>query len=154
MEEFNKFSIDELNTGIFIIDEFLDKNSPDTSLQNLRDLMKEEIEKRTHLGPIEKRIENLRAKYLGKYMGYVSGDSIKYFKVDEIEHLEDLDIITIGSKFIIVLFDDDYINIQYTTEPCSICNLNPQNIDMRDFLMSSEDEFKRKLNKIINDGLA
>lgn len=154
MEEFSKFSIGELNTGIFIIDEFLDKNSPDTSLQNLRDLMKEEIEKRTHLGPIEKRIENLRAKYLGKYMGYNSSDSIEYFKVDEIEYVEGLDIIAIGSKFIIVCFDNDYTNIQHTTEPCSICNLNPSNPDMRDFFDISEAEFKEKLNKIIEHGLA
>lgn len=153
MEEFSKFSIADLNTGIFIIDEFLDKNSPDTSLQNLRDLMKEEIEKR-HLGPTEKSIENLRAKYLGKYMGYNSSDSIEYFKVDEIEYVEGLDIIAIGSKFIIVCFDSDYTNIQHTTEPCSICNLNPSNPDMRDFFNVSEAEFKEKLNKIINDGLA
>lgn len=154
MEEFNKFSIGELNTGIFIIDEFQKENSPDPSLTNLRDLMEKEINNRTHLGPIEKKIENLKSMYLGKYMGYVSSDSTKYFKVDEIEHLNDLGIITIGSKLIIECFNDDYTLIQYTTEPSSICNLSPQNIDMRDFLMSSEEEFKRKLNKIINDGLA
>lgn len=154
MEEFNKFSIGELNTGIFIIDEFLDKNSPDTSLQNLRDLMEEEVNKRTHLGPIEKKLEKLRAKCLGKYMGYVSSDPTKYFKVDEIEYVEGLGIITIGSRLIIECIDDSCINIQYTTEPSSICNLSPQNIDMDGFLMSSEDEFKKRLNKIINDGLS
>lgn len=153
MEEFNKFSIPELNTGIFIIDEFLDKNSPDTSLQNLRNLMKEEIEKRTHLGPIEKRIESLRAKYLGKYMGYVSSDSIEYFRVDRIEYIEGIDIITVGSKLIIVCFDDNYTNILYNSEPIDVSNLNPSNPDMRDFFDVSEAEFKEKLNKIIENGL-
>ena len=154
MEEFSKFSIPELNTGIFIIDEFLDKNSQDPSLINLRDLMKEEIEKRTRLGSVKKGLENLKTKYLGKYIGFRSSDSIEYFKVDRIEYIKEMDIITVGSKFIIVYFDDNYTNILYNTEPIDICNLNPSNLDMRDFFDVSEAEFKGKLNKIITNGLA
>lgn len=153
MEEFSKFSIPELNTGIFIIDEFLDKNSQDPSLINLRDLMKEEIEKRTHLGS-EKRLENLKTKYLGKYIGFRSSTSIEYFRVDRIEYIEEMNIITVGSKLIIECFDDNYTNISYNTEPIDVRNLHPSNLDMRDFFDVSEAEFKRKLNKIITNGLA
>jgi len=154
MEEFNKFSIPELNTGIFIIDEFLDKNSQDPSLINLRDLMKEEIEKRTHLGSVEKGLENLKTKYLGKYIGFRSSDSIEYFRVDRIEYIEEINIITVRSKLIIICFDDNYTNILYNTEPIDACSINPSNLDMRDFFDVSEAEFKGKLNKIITNGLA
>lgn len=154
MEEFSKFSIPELNTGIFIINEFLDKNSQDPSLINLRDLMKEEIEKRTRVDPTIKGLESLKAKYLGKYVGYKSDIYLKYFKIDEFEYIEEMNVIYAKSKLVITYFDDKFITIQYTTEPFCICNLNPSNIDMRDFFDVSEAEFKGKLNKIITNGLA
>lgn len=152
MEEFSKFSIGELNTAIFILDEFQKYNTPDPSLKNLRSLIEKEINTRVSLlNPSD--IEDLKTKYLGRYVGYKKSEGeVEYFRIDNINYFKDISIISIESKLIICQ-NDDWFFIQYSPDCSNICNLSPSNLDMRDFFLSSEEEFKEILYKIINNGL-
>lgn len=147
MEKFNKFSIENLNTAVSIIDEFQNNNNTDLSLQNLKNLILEEIESRVNLNAVD-NIEDLKNKYLGKYVGYKRCDDIIYFKIDSINYIKDIDIVSIETQ--LAIFEDDWLFIQYAPECTSICNLNPRNLDMRDFFYISKEEFDEKLNKVIN----
>lgn len=151
MDEFNKFSIEELNQTIFVLDEFQKWNCPDPSLQNLRDLIKEEIENRTNVNTDS--LESFRRDYLGKYVKYVGSDETLFFRIDEILEDKDLDTVFVQSKLIIVAYYEGYTDIQYTSEPGQAVSLNPHNLDLRDFILSSPEEFKETINKIINNGL-
>ena len=149
MGEFSKFSIQDLNTVISVIDEV---KSQGASIWSLKDLITKEINSRTnHTKVLD--INDLRAKYLGKYVGYKGSDEIMYFRIDNINHFPDLDIIAIESK-LVICEDDDWFDIHHSLEGANVCNLSPQNLDMRDFFDVSETEFKEKLNKIITNGLA
>ena len=91
--------------------------------------------------------KDLKNKYLGKYVGYKSNE-IVYFKINSINYIKDIDIVSIETQ--LAIFEDDWLFIQYAPEGTSICNLNPRNLDMRDFFYISKEEFDEKLNKIIN----
>ena len=149
MDEFSKFSIKDLNTAILVLDKAQNKVS--TSLQEVRDLITKEIESRTNLGSVSS-IEELRNKYLGKYVGYKLSDEIMYFRVDNIKYVEEFNIITIETKLSIRQDENDsWLFLRYDPECTSIC-LNPKNLDLRNFFYISEEEFKEKLNKIMING--
>lgn len=150
MDEFSKFSIKDLNTAILVLDKAQNKVS--TSLQEVRDLITKEIESRTNLGSVSS-IEELRNKYLGKYVGYKLSDEIMYFRIDNIKYVEEFNIITIETKLSISQDENDsWLFLQYDPECTCICNLNPKNLDLRNFFYISEEEFKEKLNKIMING--
>lgn len=152
MDEFNKFSIEELNQTIFVLDEFQKKNSPDPSLQNLQNLIENEIERRTNIGN-NISLDELKEKFLGKYVRYVSDDQL-LFRIDEIIEDNSLGMVYFKSKLVIIEYSDGYICIQYTSEPSQTVNINPNNFDLKNFIISSPEEFNETLNKIIKNGLA
>lgn len=154
MDEFNKFSIEELNLTDLVLDEFLKYNSPDPSLQNLQNLIKEEIERRTAIIE-ENSLESFKKKYTGQYISYHSDDRIIHFKIDEIVYNSGMCMVFVNTTFLITEWlDAKYEEVTKTEIPRTMFSINPYHLSLgRGVTLSSEEEFKEKLNKIINNGL-
>lgn len=148
MDEFNKFSTNNLKVAKSVIDEFNKVNFSDPSLVNLSNLITEEIESRSKL--VESDFEEFKAKYIGKYVKDIQK---RCFRVDCIDYLEDIHIIQIKTKLVLYQ-DSDWTNIQYSEEYFSMYNLKPNNLNIEGLFEISDTEFKEKLNKTIENGLA
>lgn len=97
--------------------------------------------------------DELEEQILGKFVGIQTEDETIYFRADEVVYEQDLNVVIVNTKLAIIEYKD-YTSIQYTPEPSQVEHLDPYRLDTSEFFMSSEEEFREKLNKVITNGLS